>query len=443
MNLPMVIDMTDGRKIKYIYDAAGIKLQERVYADGTTEPVSVTDYIGERIYESSSATPRTIQMIHHEEGRIMPGPDPGTIAGTMEVPTWEYQYYLKDHLGNTRVTYGIPTVNQYLATMEIDVMENRIIENQEFENIIQSEDNSIPSLNRTPTKEDIPNPEYVAKLDGVSRVTGPAKSLKVLPGDVVDIEVYVKYLHKAVYDETVPVSMLLGGFFGAFLSAGSEMLISNGFVSEAILSSLPVIQNPNKNYDDVPSAFVNVLLFNKDYDLELGAKYAISNDGKFELGDNDFGPHEYLKIDPITIQKEGYIYIYLSNESKMRDVYFDDLLITHTHSPIVQKNDYYPFGLGIAGLSAQKENSYCTRWTFQGQERQDAHNLGWYGFKWRNHQPELGRFFNIDPLSEKYAYNSTFAFSENRVVDGIELEGLEYIFYLHSPYLSGKFHDYV
>jgi RHS repeat-associated protein len=106
-------------------------------------------------------------------------------------------------------------------------------------------------------------------------------------------------------------------------------------------------------------------------------------------------------------------------------VYFDDLLITHTHSPIVQKDDYYPFGLGIAGLSAQKENSLGNRWTFQGQERQDAHELGWYGFKWRNHQPELGRFFNVDPLSEDYKYNSTFAFSENKVTNSIELEGLE------------------
>ena len=37
----------------------------------------------------------------------------------------------------------------------------------------------------------------------------------------------------------------------------------------------------------------------------------------------------------------------------------------------------------------------------------------------------MGRFFNVDPLSEKYAYQSHYNFSENRVVDGRELEGLE------------------
>lgn len=41
--------------------------------------------------------------------------------------------------------------------------------------------------------------------------------------------------------------------------------------------------------------------------------------------------------------------------------------------------------------------------------------------------PDVGRFFNIDPLSEKYPYNGTYNFSENRVIDGRELEGLEWV----------------
>jgi hypothetical protein len=34
---------------------------------------------------------------------------------------------------------------------------------------------------------------------------------------------------------------------------------------------------------------------------------------------------------------------------------------------------------------------------------------------------------SIDPLSEKYAYQSHYNFSENRVIDGFELEGLEVV----------------
>jgi hypothetical protein len=43
------------------------------------------------------------------------------------------------------------------------------------------------------------------------------------------------------------------------------------------------------------------------------------------------------------------------------------------------------------------------------------------------HDPRIGRFFAVDPLAAKYPWNSPYAFSENRVVDGVELEGLEAI----------------
>ena len=51
--------------------------------------------------------------------------------------------------------------------------------------------------------------------------------------------------------------------------------------------------------------------------------------------------------------------------------------------------------------------------------------INWDSFKWRNHQPDIGRFFNVDPLAEKYYYNSPYAFSENKVVAHVELEGLQ------------------
>jgi hypothetical protein len=41
------------------------------------------------------------------------------------------------------------------------------------------------------------------------------------------------------------------------------------------------------------------------------------------------------------------------------------------------------------------------------------------------HDPRIGRFFARDPLEKSYPYNSPYAFSENRVVDMVELEGKE------------------
>ena len=41
------------------------------------------------------------------------------------------------------------------------------------------------------------------------------------------------------------------------------------------------------------------------------------------------------------------------------------------------------------------------------------------------HDPRVGRFFAVDPLYREYPWNSPYAFSENRVMDAFELEGLE------------------
>jgi len=51
--------------------------------------------------------------------------------------------------------------------------------------------------------------------------------------------------------------------------------------------------------------------------------------------------------------------------------------------------------------------------------------LNWIQFKWRNHDPAIGRFFNIDPLTEDYTDWGPYIFSGNRVIDAWELEGLE------------------
>ncbi|SFZ96907.1 RHS repeat domain-containing protein, partial [Chryseobacterium limigenitum] len=90
---------------------------------------------------------------------------------------------------------------------------------------------------------------------------------------------------------------------------------------------------------------------------------------------------------------------------------------------ITDANDYYPFGMNHlkSGNAYFAQGSYKS-YKYQGQELQET---GFYSFKWRNYMPDVGRFFNIDPLAEKFPYNSTYAFSENAVISYRELEGLE------------------
>ncbi len=73
-------------------------------------------------------------------------------------------------------------------------------------------------------------------------------------------------------------------------------------------------------------------------------------------------------------------------------------------------------------------NSADYRYGFQGQEldneiKGEGNSVN---YTYRMHDPRVGRFFAVDPLSWEYPWNSPYAFSENRVVDGIGLEGREW-----------------
>jgi RHS repeat-associated protein len=89
---------------------------------------------------------------------------------------------------------------------------------------------------------------------------------------------------------------------------------------------------------------------------------------------------------------------------------------------------YSPFGTALAGRSYESESQY--RYGFQAQEEDAELWEGAVNYKYRVEDPRLGRFFSVDPLYKKYPWNSNYAFSENRLLDAIELEGLE-AYYIH------------
>ena len=102
---------------------------------------------------------------------------------------------------------------------------------------------------------------------------------------------------------------------------------------------------------------------------------------------------------------------------------------------VIAYNDYYPFGSLLPNRHGSTD-SY--RYGFQGQEKDDeikgeGNSLN---YTFRMHDPRVGRFLSLDPLASKYPWNSPYVFSENKVIDAIELEGLEqqkYYLNLHDP----------
>lgn len=92
-------------------------------------------------------------------------------------------------------------------------------------------------------------------------------------------------------------------------------------------------------------------------------------------------------------------------------------------SYVVTVTDYHAFGSTITERSATFEGGY--RFGFNNQEKESE--LGdYYAYKYCIHDARLGRFMSVDPLAAKYSWNRVYAFAENRVIDGIDLEGLEW-----------------
>ncbi|MBO9570640.1 MAG: hypothetical protein J7497_00275 [Chitinophagaceae bacterium] len=81
----MFIVFKDKGAISYQYDAGGNKLSKKATEGSATKQ---TDYLGGAIFENN-----VLQHVATEEGRLRPSGTTVFIA----------DYFLKDHLGNTRV----------------------------------------------------------------------------------------------------------------------------------------------------------------------------------------------------------------------------------------------------------------------------------------------------------------------------------------------------
>jgi RHS repeat-associated protein len=102
LNLPFVITFTGNRTITFVYDATGKKLMQRIATNAVTDNTATRQYINGIEYNGVNA----MQHIATAEGRFLPS-------------TSKYEYSLKDHLGNTRITLTDTDGNGILAAAEV------------------------------------------------------------------------------------------------------------------------------------------------------------------------------------------------------------------------------------------------------------------------------------------------------------------------------------
>ncbi|WP_083629196.1 DUF6443 domain-containing protein [Tenacibaculum agarivorans] len=121
-----------------------------------------------------------------------------------------------------------------------------------------------------------------------------------------------------------------------------------------------------------------------------------------------------------------YVYRYTDFWGNTRLSYADDNNDgVISQSEIRREQNYYPGGLEHKGYNTVLRGVKNNLKTYQKQEFTEDLGLNTHEWRYRVSDPATLRFWQVDPLAEDYMYNSTFAFQENKLGMGIELEGLE------------------
>jgi len=381
LNLPTLIEIESAtsssiiNSIQYIYDATGVKLEKKVidndnYIAG--DPANTTtQYAGNYIYkqENQSQT-MDLKFFSHPEGYVEPK-DPSNYA-----LGFDYVYQYKDHLGNVRLSYKENVLGATETSKEevfYDDLDNT--QGWDSEDFLYGTaavvDNNFGFSNNNSVKLSITNTESTENRYAHNNTW-----------------VHINNQEATTYTFSGKVYMTTTG--GANESSARFILFMNE--------------------DDETSYYTSISQGN-----------AIKNKGQWVN-------FEQSVIIPANIDKINLRIGIFNYDNSTVSAWFDNLKIekhlVQKPSQIVEEKNYYPFGLEHKGYNYVTLQEYNYK-QFQGQEFTKDLELNTHEWKYRVSDPAIGRFWQIDPLAEDYYYNSTYAFAENKVIDHVELEGLE------------------
>ena len=434
--------------VQIVYDADGNKLQKTYTPDGGGAPV-VTTYIGRYVYVAND-----LQYINFEEGRIRAvkynpldnGYDKLIIDGNIDLPgamRGAFDYFIEDYQGNVRM---ILTEESHLGSNSCTMESERSLNEEALFGKVDASGNPTPDNEvkaRFPAIQ-IPGNSigggwqnasignYVSRLGNlVGQKMGPNTLLKVMAGD--QITATSMYYYQDPVVNVVNGPSLITDLISSLASAiGGSPITSNlmhasaGNIVSPLNGYIPFTSKADPDATNAsgsaPKAYLAVLFFDERFNF-------IGEGSKTDRVSQAGNGAPLLMVPSARAPKNGYAFVYVANESD-ETVYFDNLKVANVHSPILEEDHYYAYGLKIAGISSKKladpnEGFTTNKNLYNDKELIDEADLNWYDYGFRNYDPQIARFVQLDPLTDSYPELTPYQYASNDPILNIDVDGLE------------------